>query len=71
MGITITITHMKNLYYIVAKTKEEKEKAFDIFKKAGYEYLENYYPDSPIICTDSDGRVYNSAIYDEEWYVPH
>jgi hypothetical protein len=59
------------LYYIVAKTKEEKEKAFDIFKKAGYKYIENYHPDSPIICTDSDGSVYNSALYDEEWYVPH
>jgi hypothetical protein len=39
----ITITHMKtSLYYIVANTKEEKEKAFDILKKAGYKNLENY-----------------------------
>jgi hypothetical protein len=42
------------LYYIVAETKKEKEKAFDILKEAGYKYFENYYPHSPIICTDSN-----------------
>jgi hypothetical protein len=66
--ITTTITHMKT-YYIVANTKEEKEKAFDIFKKAGYKYLENYHPNNSIICTDSDGNVYNSAVTDEEWHI--